>query len=140
MQISYPCRSITLCNATRGQSFSGTIFVPSAIIPALASNTQSLNSTVEPTMSTLKELLAQKAALEEQIDRIRAEERKNALANAIELITTFGLTSEELFPTKKATSKSVAVKYRDPQTGQTWSGRGRAPKWLDGHNKDDFKV
>jgi len=91
-------------------------------------------------MNTLKELLAQKAALEEQIDRIRAEERKNALASAIELITTFGLTSEELFPIKKATSKSVAVKYRDPQTGQTWSGRGRAPKWLDGHKKDDFKV
>jgi hypothetical protein len=26
------------------------------------------------------------------------------------------------------------VKFRNPATGETWSGRGRAPRWLDGKN------
>lgn len=25
------------------------------------------------------------------------------------------------------------VKYRDPETGATWSGRGRAPQWIAGN-------
>ena len=28
------------------------------------------------------------------------------------------------------TTRAVAAKYRDPKTGQTWSGRGLKPKWL----------
>ncbi|WP_268959019.1 H-NS family nucleoid-associated regulatory protein [Paraburkholderia solitsugae] len=27
---------------------------------------------------------------------------------------------------------AAAVKYRDPKSGATWSGRGRAPTWLAG--------
>jgi DNA-binding protein H-NS len=38
----------------------------------------------------------------------------------------------------------VAAKYRSPQ-GETWSGRGRAPKWLqvaeaEGHSRDEFLI
>ena len=32
------------------------------------------------------------------------------------------------------------AKYRDPVTGQTWTGRGRAPKWLEGRKKEDFLI
>ena len=40
--------------------------------------------------------------------------------------------------------KQVAVKYRSPE-GETWTGRGRMPKWLTdamhhGKNKEDFAV
>ncbi|WP_408475216.1 H-NS family nucleoid-associated regulatory protein [Paraburkholderia strydomiana] len=24
----------------------------------------------------------------------------------------------------------AAPKYRNPETGETWSGRGRAPRWI----------
>lgn len=39
----------------------------------------------------------------------------------------------------------VAPKYRNPESGETWSGRGRAPRWLTsaekaGRNRDDFRV
>ena len=34
----------------------------------------------------------------------------------------------------------VAIKYRDPDTGATWTGRGRAPLWLNGKNRDDYLV
>jgi len=40
----------------------------------------------------------------------------------------------------KAKSKpTVPPKYRDPKTGKTWSGRGRAPAWL-GKNPNRFLI
>lgn len=37
---------------------------------------------------------------------------------------------EPVQPTHKEPAKIAAVKYRDPETGETWSGRGRMAKWL----------
>jgi DNA-binding protein H-NS len=34
----------------------------------------------------------------------------------------------------------VAPKYRDPATGKTWTGRGRAPTWLEGKDKVKFLI
>jgi DNA-binding protein H-NS len=39
----------------------------------------------------------------------------------------------------------VAAKYRDPETGETWSGRGRPPRWLaakeaEGKRREEFAV
>ena len=39
----------------------------------------------------------------------------------------------------------VAPKYRDPQTGSTWSGRGLKPRWLSaalaaGRSLDEFRL
>jgi DNA-binding protein H-NS len=33
-------------------------------------------------------------------------------------------------PRKGASTASPPVKYRNPDTGETWSGRGRMPKWI----------
>ncbi len=49
-------------------------------------------------------------------------------------------------PSGKALSaQSPAVKYRNPETGETWSGRGRAPKWLtlaeqQGRGREEFAA
>lgn len=32
------------------------------------------------------------------------------------------------------------ILYRDDSTGQTWTGRGKQPKWLEGKNLEDFSV
>jgi len=34
----------------------------------------------------------------------------------------------------------VAPKYRDPATGKTWTGRGKAPKWIDGKDRSKFLI
>jgi DNA-binding protein H-NS len=34
----------------------------------------------------------------------------------------------------------VAAKYRDPATGQTWTGRGKAPKWIEGQDRTPFVI
>lgn len=91
-------------------------------------------------MTSLQELLAQKEALEQQIAQIKKAERADALQNARSLIDTFDLTVDELFGRQKSTGKAVAVKFRNPETGETWTGRGRAPRWLEGKNREDFAV
>jgi DNA-binding protein H-NS len=46
---------------------------------------------------------------------------------------------------KKRAKRTVAPKYRDPQSGAMWSGRGLTPNWLAekekaGAKREDFLV
>jgi DNA-binding protein H-NS len=100
-------------------------------------------------MSELRTLLAQKAALEEQIAKAQREERDAAIAQIKTLMSEHGLTSADL--TARAGKKvagggaKVAPKYRNKATGETWSGRGLQPRWLKaalagGKKLTDFSV
>ena len=99
-------------------------------------------------MPSLSELLAQKAALEQQIAQTRRDEREKAIAQVQGLMVEFGLTIADLGKraTKKAgTGKKVASKFRNKATGETWSGRGLQPRWLKaalsaGRKLTDFAV
>lgn len=91
-------------------------------------------------MTSLQELLAQKEALEQQIAQLKRAERADALQNARSLVETYDLTVDELFGRQRSAAKAVAAKYRNPETGETWTGRGRAPRWLEGKNREDFAV
>ena len=94
-------------------------------------------------MSNLKELLEQKAALDLLIAETRQREVAGAIAQVRAIIAEFGLSSSDIFGGKKPAEKKgnkVAPKYRDPLSGNTWTGRGIAPKWLAGKNKDDYLI
>jgi DNA-binding protein H-NS len=103
-------------------------------------------------MATLNELLAQKAALEKQIMDAQREERASAIAQVKSLMAQYGLSLADLGSRsapvqapKKAGSGKVAPKYRDPATGDSWSGRGLQPKWLKaalaaGRTLSDFLI
>ena len=41
---------------------------------------------------------------------------------------------------RRRTGGTVAAKFRNPETGQTWSGRGREPTWIKGKNREEFKI
>jgi len=99
-------------------------------------------------MALLKDLLAQRAALDQQISETKERERADAINKVKSLMSEYGLTLADLNsrPAKaaKATAK-VAAKYRNKATGETWSGRGLQPKWLKaaisgGAKLDDFHV
>jgi DNA-binding protein H-NS len=102
-------------------------------------------------MTSLKELLSQKQALEAQIEITRNKERADAIAKVHALMSEYGLSLADLGTKRapktaapKAASK-VPVKYRDSATGDTWSGRGLQPKWLKaalaaGRKLGDFTV
>ena len=88
---------------------------------------------------SLSELLAQRTALEKQIVETQRTERADAVAQVRSLMSQYGLTLADIgakapkaaaAPKKTGSGKKVAAKYRNPATGDTWSGRGLKPKWL----------
>lgn len=98
-------------------------------------------------MATLKELIAQKEALERQIELTRSQDRSAAVEKVRVLMTEYGLSVSDLSTkrTKKGGGTKVAAKYRDKATGDAWSGRGLQPKWLKaalakGRKLTDFTV
>ena len=93
-----------------------------------------------------KELLAQREALEQAIAQARKNEISNAVTKVRELVAEYGLTAQDVFPGRTAKSgatkaaSKVAAKYRDAATGQTWTGRGKAPKWIEGKDRTPFVI
>ena len=94
-------------------------------------------------MSTYAEIKAQIAELENKAAQARAVELESAKAQIAEIMKTYGLTLADLAGPKTRAAKthrSVPPKYRNPESGETWTGRGRAPLWLAGKNKEDFLI
>ena len=91
----------------------------------------------------LENLVAQREEIDAQIREIRAEVQADALVKVRELIRLHGLQVTDVFERKAATkpaTRKVAPKYRDPATGSTWAGRGRAPLWFDASRKHLFEI
>ncbi|TDP60654.1 H-NS family nucleoid-associated regulatory protein [Roseateles toxinivorans] len=98
-------------------------------------------------MASLKDLLAQRAALDRQINETTSRERTDAIAKVKALMADYDLSLSDLSTRapKAAKVSKVAAKYRNKATGEAWSGRGLRPKWLkaaiDGGAKlEDFSV
>jgi DNA-binding protein H-NS len=101
-------------------------------------------------MESIQELLAQKAALEKKIAEAQRTAKADAIAKVKALMAEYGLTAADLAGKTAATPKAdagkkVAAKYRDPSTGQTWTGRGLKPKWLQaaltsGKSIEDYAI
>lgn len=94
-------------------------------------------------MASYKELLAQREMLEAKIKEARETEIANALAQVKSLVSEFGLTAADIFsaPKRKSTSGTkVAPKYRHPDTQETWTGRGRPPRWLQGKDPNKYLI
>jgi len=99
-------------------------------------------------MKTLKELLSQIESLQNQVAEVRQHEVAEAIAKVRSIIDEYQLSPKDIFPQSRGAKASaprksggkVAAKYRDPISGKTWSGRGLAPKWLAGKNKEDFLI
>lgn len=93
--------------------------------------------------SSYKDLLKQREALEQQIDEARRRELSAAVAQVRGLIAEYGLSQSDVFSSRRSTSahaSKVAPKYRDPATGKTWTGRGKAPSWIRDENRDKFAI
>ena len=103
-------------------------------------------------MSSLQDLLAQRAEIEKKIAEVQREERNAAISQVRSIMATHGLTAADIAgkapaPARTAskTTGKVAVKYRNAATGDTWTGRGLQPKWLKaalagGAKLDEFAV
>jgi DNA-binding protein H-NS len=81
--------------------------------------------------------------------QIKRDEKKKALLEQFhQMLTSEGLTLDDVIGTKRRRQRrrgTAPVKYRDPETGKTWSGRGRKPVWFAeklnaGRTLEDFAV
>ena len=107
-------------------------------------------------MKTYKNLLSEIQRLQSQAAQRRRKEVSAVFADIRQKMADYGITLDELQaparkskggggsgakpgrtvgkktakPKKKGAKRKVAPKYKDPQSGATWSGRGLTPKWL----------
>ncbi|MEN5156951.1 H-NS histone family protein [Achromobacter spanius] len=91
--------------------------------------------------------------LQKKAEILQTKRRKPVITSIITSMREYDITPEEIIaaygagkPARTATGgrrkassaaraggtakRAVAPKYRHPQTGETWSGRGKAPRWL----------
>src|SRR5690606_8447450 len=99
--------------------------------------------------------------LQKQAQALQTEHSGPVITSIIRSMREYDITPEEIGEAfnKKAMRSSplntaakltmakrpVAAKYRHPQTGATWTGRGKAPRWItaaetEGQNRNDFLI
>jgi len=93
-------------------------------------------------MASFKEIQAQIEQLQQQAAAQRDQELAGAIQQIRGLMQEFGITVDDLQSSRKknVAKKSGTVQFRNPQTDDTWSGRGRMPNWLAGQDKEQFRV
>jgi DNA-binding protein H-NS len=91
--------------------------------------------------TAMEQLLEQQRAIQSKIEELRDNHRQEGLQRAVSLLEEYNLTLDDLgahLSKRKgrnsgnsgSSEKSVPAKYRDPATGDSWSGRGLKPRWL----------
>jgi len=113
---------------------------------------------------SLEELKAEKAKILASMMKLDAviadklaQDKVQNVNEVLALVEKYGLTKDDLFPpqtssstkqksalTKSGSSTTLPVKYQD-EKGNTWTGRGLNPKWLEkeieaGKKKEDFLI
>lgn len=113
----------------------------------------------------------QQARIEKEIEKLRkkaealqVKRRKPVVASIVRSMREYDITPEEIAaafgkpatrrgPARKSTAnasgapakRAVAPKYRHPETKETWSGRGKVPRWLSaaeaaGASRESFLI
>lgn len=100
-------------------------------------------------MSRYKELQEQIAALQKQAEEVRQQEIAAVVADIKAKMAEYGITLQDLGAAGRRRSRAKASvgqpKYRNPATGETWTGKGRKPGWLvqalaQGKSLADFAI
>ncbi|BBA42649.1 MULTISPECIES: H-NS histone family protein [Burkholderia] len=91
----------------------------------------------------IRELQKQLGQLNLLVEETRQQEKQAILAEIGEHVKAYGITEIELLRAAgfiQATRKKAPAKYYDPDTGQSWSGKGARPRWLVNKNLDDYLI
>src|SRR5690606_20179260 len=96
--------------------------------------------------------------LQKQAKALQAKRRGPAMTSIIRSMREYDITPDDIAaaynkktgtsPARKSPAgavakRSVPIKYRHPQPGETWTGRGKAPRWIthaeaEGKNRSEF--
>jgi len=98
----------------------------------------------------LSELKGLQAAIEKEIRALQQQEVTKAREQILAIAQGLGVSVDKLLANGGAKSKGsgnkVQAQYRNPANNeQTWTGRGRQPKWIaeglaGGKSLDDFRI
>jgi DNA-binding protein H-NS len=99
----------------------------------------------------LSELKGLQYDIEKAIEDRQQQEVQKAREQILTIVREAGVSMEELLaiPVKKAKKENgqkVTPQYRNPEdSSQTWTGRGRQPRWIaaglaSGKKLDDFRI
>ncbi|MGA0583959.1 MAG: H-NS family nucleoid-associated regulatory protein [Castellaniella sp.] len=103
------------------------------------------------------------AKLQKKIQTLQAKERKPKIAEIVRSMRQYDISPEEIAAafsrkstvrtpsataqrkTGTAAKRVIAPKYRHPETQATWTGRGKAPRWITdaeaaGTPRDSFLI
>ena len=94
---------------------------------------------------------AELTEMEAKIERIKLEKQNSERAavrkQLMDMAKEHGFDIRELMDGRKKGKGTVAAKYRDPKNPEnTWTGRGRMPRWMVAAtkggkaSKDDFLI
>jgi len=101
--------------------------------------------------------------LQKKAEALHTKRRNPVIASIVASMREYSITPEEIVAalntssktsrattgTKKAapvaSTRPVAAKYRNPKSGDSWSGRGKAPRWLvaeeaAGNSRESFLI
>ena len=111
------------------------------------------------TYSSLKSKIEKEIArLQRQAQTLQLKQRTPVISSIIRSMREYDITPEEItnaFNKKSVKSatpasgtspkKRVAPKFRHPETGETWTGRGKTPRWISvaeaqGKNRGEFLI
>jgi DNA-binding protein H-NS len=94
-------------------------------------------------MASYKDLQSQIEKLQKQAEQAREKEVASVVAQIRQMMSDYGIQGTDLglsLRRKRKTGTPAAPKFQNPQTGETWTGRGRAPKWIDGKDRTKFTI
>lgn len=114
-------------------------------------------------MPTYQELKSKAGELLKQAEKIRKKEIRAVISEIRAMMSAYDITVDDLQPQSrrkrvpKAAAKAGVVKgrkpkavakrsvgkpkYRNPENGATWTGRGKPPNWIkDAKNRDAFLI
>jgi DNA-binding protein H-NS len=83
-----------------------------------------------------------KTAMEEA----RRQEFEAVLLSIRRVVFDYGITERDIFGRRKLDGGRdnrfgrVSAKYQNPETGETWTGRGRPPRWILGRAYEEFLI
>lgn len=95
-------------------------------------------------MKSYKELQAEIQELQARAEKMREAEVQKAIEEIREKMAEYGISVEDLGGArrgrKSASAGTVKPKYRNPETGDTWTGRGKPPRWIAGKEKEQYLI
>ncbi|MCC2597508.1 H-NS histone family protein [Pusillimonas sp. MFBS29] len=103
--------------------------------------------------------------LQKQAQALQAKQRGPVITSIIRSMREYDITPEDIAAAYKqkttprtstatrttkaaagpAVKRTVPAKYRHPETNETWTGRGKAPRWItnaeaEGKSRDQFLI